>query len=214
MRILVTAGPTRECIDSVRFITNASSGQMGYCVAASAAAAGHDVTLLSGPVALPTPPRCRRADFVSVADLKKQLDEHFPHCDAIVMAAAVGDFTVANQSTAKLHRTGAGISLTLVPTEDLLAGVGKIKREGQTIVAFAVEDGSVEQIEAKAGRKLISKNADYIVVNTPEAMAARESLAAIMSRDGLVLPWSRRAKDELANAIVALLAGGKIQSHR
>lgn len=208
MRILVTAGPTREYIDSVRFITNASSGQMGYCVARSAAAAGHEVTLLSGPVALPTPPRCRRVDFVSVADLKKQLDEHFAHCDVIVMAAAVGDFTVANSSPVKLHRGQDPISITLVPTEDLLAGVGKIKRDGQTIVAFAVEDGSVEQIEPRARRKLIHKNADYIVVNTPEAMAERESMAAIMSRDGLVLPWQRRAKDELAKEIVALLAGG------
>jgi phosphopantothenoylcysteine decarboxylase/phosphopantothenate--cysteine ligase len=205
MRILVTAGPTREYLDPVRFITNASSGYMGYCIAAAGATAGHQVTLASGPVNLDTPAGCRRVDFVSVDDLKRCLDENFPACDAIIMAAAVGDFRPDAPSAVKLHRGGGPITIRLSPVEDLLAGLGRRKMPGQLIVAFAVEDGNDEQIEAKARRKLIEKNADYIVVNTPEAMSAKASRAAILSRDGFVLPWAIRCKEELAGRLVSLL---------
>ena len=122
MRIIVTAGPTREYIDPVRFISNASSGKMGYAVAACAASAGHEVTLISGPVALATPPGVRRVDIVSVADLQRALSEAFPWADALVMSAAVGDFTVESPSDRKISRKGGPITVRLVPTADILAG--------------------------------------------------------------------------------------------
>ena len=207
MRILVTAGPTREYIDPVRFISNASSGKMGYAVAACAASAGHEVTLISGPVALATPPGVRRVDIVSVADLQRALSEAFPWADALVMSAAVGDFTVESPSDRKISRKGGPITVRLVPTADILAGIAAGKRPDQAIVAFAVETGTPEEIEAKARAEMRAKGADFVVANTPAAMSADDSLAAIFSRDGVVLPWAKRPKEALAAAIVGLLAG-------
>jgi phosphopantothenoylcysteine decarboxylase/phosphopantothenate--cysteine ligase len=210
MRIIVTAGPTREHIDSVRFITNASSGQMGCAVAAAAARAGHDVTLLLGEGA---GVRISREDlakitivpFVSVQDLKSALERRFDDCDALVMAAAVGDFRPEKPLPFKLRRRSGPITIKLYPTEDILAGLGQRKREGQIIVAFAVEDAPADQIETKAREEMIDKNADYVVVNTPAAMAADHSHACILSRESVVLPWADRPKQALAAEIVALL---------
>ncbi|MFA6134506.1 MAG: phosphopantothenoylcysteine decarboxylase [Phycisphaerae bacterium] len=207
MRILITAGPTREYIDAVRFITNASSGQMGYALAAAATAARCEVTLLSGPVALKPPAGCRTVPFVSVGDLAGALAEHFPACDVLVMAAAVGDFTVDRLSGGKLKRSRGPVSLQLQPTEDLLAACGKARRPGQRIVAFAVEDGTPPEIEAKAQAKLLAKGADYIVANPPSAIAQGESLACVLSADGVVLPWAERSKEALAAEIVRIVVG-------
>lgn len=206
MRVIVTAGPTREYIDTVRFITNSSSGKMGYAVAARAARAGHDVTLLSGQVALATPPGCQRVQFTSVGDLADALDERFTRCDALVMAAAVGDFRIDKPFPSKLRRKSGPVLLRLFPTDDILASLGHKKRPGQVVIAFAVEDGTPEQIQEKASGEMAAKNADYVVMNTPSAMAADASLAAILSRDGLLLGWDHRPKDDLAAEIVKLLS--------
>lgn len=210
MRILVTAGPTREYIDAVRFITNASSGKMGCAAAVAAARAGHDVTLLCGPVcdelvASATHAKCKLVPFVSVADLKRALEERFDACDALVMAAAVGDFRPRKPFPSKLRRSDGPIVVSLFPTEDLLAGLAKRKRPGQVIVAFAVEVGTHQQVEAKARREMKQKNADYVVVNRPEAMAAEESEACILSPTSSVLSWAKRRKEDLAEEIVKLL---------
>jgi phosphopantothenoylcysteine decarboxylase / phosphopantothenate---cysteine ligase len=205
MRVIVTAGPTRQYLDTVRFLTNASSGRMGYAVAAAAVGAGHDVTLLTGPVALDPPTGCEVVPFVSVDELKQALDERFGDCDALVMTAAVGDFRPEKVAPAKLHRAGGPVTIRLIPTEDVLAGVAAGKRDDQIVVAFAVEDGAPEQIEDKARREMTSKHADFVVVNTPAAMAAEASSAAILSPDGTVLPWADRPKDALAEEVVKLL---------
>ena len=204
MKVIVTAGPTREYIDTVRFITNASSGKMGYAIAAAAVADGHDVTLLTSPVAMAAPERCRVVKFVSVADLKKALEERFDSCDALVMAAAVGDFRVDKPFPSKLRRKSGPVVLRLFPTEDILASLGERKTPRQKIIAFAVEDGPFEQIEAKARQEMITKNADYVVVNTPLAMSASDSEAAILSRESVILPWASRPKEALAREIVKL----------
>lgn len=205
MRVLVTAGPTREHIDSVRFITNASSGRMGFAVAEAAAAAGHEVTLLAGPVALEHPAGCHVVPFVSVDDLKDALASRFAECDALVMTAAVGDFRPERRLEGKIPRSAGPVTVRLVPTEDLLAGLAACKRPGQTIVAFAVEDPPREQAEARARSELAAKGADFVVVNTPDAMSAAESDACILSHDGAVVPWARRDKRQLARQIVSLL---------
>jgi len=208
MRILVTAGPTREYIDTVRFISNASSGRMGVAVATAAVRAGHDATLLAGQgVAVRDNPGFNVHRFTSVADLKALLVERFPACDALVMAAAVGDFRPQKPLPAKLHRKGGPITLKLFPTEDVLAGLRASKRPGQRIVAFAVEDGPCDQIEAKARAEMAEKGADWVVVNTPAAIAADESRACILAPDAVALPWDDRAKRELADQIVQLLSG-------
>jgi phosphopantothenoylcysteine decarboxylase / phosphopantothenate---cysteine ligase len=206
MRILITAGPTREYIDAVRFITNASSGMTGYALAKAALAAGHDVTLLTGPVSLEPPTGCRIVSFVSVDDLEKAIDEHFPACDALIMAAAVGDFTV-EKMPGKLSRSSGPITLKLKPTPDLLAGCAAKRRPGQVLVAFAVEGGNREEAQARAAAKLAAKGADFIVVNPPEAMAGRESLACVIVAVGrIVLPWANRPKETLAAEIIRLIS--------
>jgi phosphopantothenoylcysteine decarboxylase/phosphopantothenate--cysteine ligase len=211
MHVLVTAGPTREYIDSVRFITNASTGRMGCAVAAAAASAGHRVTLLLAEAVAAghePPPDCEVVPFVTVAELKAALEARFDGCDALVMAAAVGDFTPAEPHRGKLARSAGPVTLRLLPTEDLLASLAARKRKGQTVVAFAVEDGPPEAAEAKARAEMAAKGADCVVVNTPAAMGAEASEACILSPGGVVLPWARRAKEALAGEIVRLLAGG------
>ena len=206
MRVVITAGPTREHIDAVRFITNASSGRMGCTVAAAAVAAGHEATLLLGPCDAVPPVGCRVVRFVSVAELAAAMDKEFASCDALVMAAAVGDFTLAEPFAGKRKRSAGPVAIRLKPTADLLSEFGRRKRAGQIIVAFAVEEGPRRALETAARNKLAAKGADYIVVNTPAAMGTEESEACILSREGLALPWALRAKEALAAEIVALLA--------
>ncbi len=205
MRIIITSGPTREHIDSVRFITTASSGKMGYAVAAGAVSAGHEVTLITGPTAIDPPAGCEVVTFVTVRELAQTLDERFDDCDALIMAAAIGDFTVENPSATKISRSAGPVPITLEPTEDILAGVGRRKRLGQVIIAFAVEDAPAEQAEAKARDEMKRKNADYVVLNPPAAMGADASEACILSPDGIALPWAKRTKTDLSRQIVALL---------
>jgi phosphopantothenoylcysteine decarboxylase/phosphopantothenate--cysteine ligase len=140
-----------------------------------------------------------------VADLKAALEARFGDCDALVMAAAVGDFTVDRPIPGKLHRDTGPLTLTLRPTPDLLAGLAARKRPGQRIVAFAVEEGPIQAAQAAAAAKLVAKGADFIVVNTSAAMSAEKSEAAILGPSGLVQPWAQRSKEELARLIVGLL---------
>ena len=205
MKILITAGPTREYIDTVRFLSNASSGRMGTAVARAATAAGHDVTLLLGPVAIEAPDGCRKVPFVSCDDLRAALEEHFPAADVLVMAAAVGDFRPERTYPSKLHRRNGPITVRLYPTEDILAALGEGKRDSQRIVSFSVEDGRPEQVETKAREEMAAKNADFCVVNPPSAMNAVDSLACILTPAGIALPWDTRPKEELARQLVGLL---------
>ena len=209
LKIIVTAGPTREYIDSVRFISNASSGLMG-CEVAAAAADAHDVTLLIGGAGAPAAiaPRLdavRVVSFGGVGDLKEKLAGLFDGCDVLVMAAAVGDFRPAEPFEGKIPRAGGAVTLRLEPTEDILAGLAAGKRSDQIVVAFAVEDGPRERIEAKAMAEMEAKGADCVVVNTPSAMGSDESEACILIRQGVGLPWSYRPKEVLAREIVALI---------
>ncbi len=203
MKVLVTAGPTREHIDAVRFLTTASSGKMGCACAAAAAAAGHEVTLVAGPVAIAPPAGVEVVSIVSVAELAEALDKRFAGCDALVMAAAVGDFRVAGTRPGKIARADGAVEITLVPTEDVLGGLGARKRAGQVLVGFAVETAGEEE---KAYREMTAKNCDYLVLNPPAAMGADSSEACILSPAGLVVDWARRSKQALAREIVSLLA--------
>ena len=202
MNVIVTAGPTREYIDTVRFITNASSGKMGYACAAAAVAAGHEVTLITGPVALEAPRGVECVRIVSVDDLRRALTLRFDACDALIMSAAVGDFTVENAAETKIPRSGGPVKLLLLPTEDLLAGVARRRRDDQVLIAFAVED---EGDEEKAYREMTAKGCDFVVLNGPAAMGADASEACIIGREGIVLPWARRSKTALAAEIIKLL---------
>jgi len=209
LRIIVTAGPTREYIDSVRFISNASSGLMG-CQVAAAAAGAHDVTLLIGGSGPPAAMAAKLDDvdivgFTSVTDLREKLTERFSDCDVLVMSAAVGDFRPVEPIDGKIPRSGGAITLRLEPTEDVLAGLAAGARDDQIVVAFAVEDGPRDLIEAKARDEMQAKGADCVVLNTPAAMGGEESEACVLSGRQTLLTWGMRPKEVLAGLIVDIL---------
>jgi phosphopantothenoylcysteine decarboxylase / phosphopantothenate---cysteine ligase len=164
LKVLVTAGGTREPIDSVRFIGNSSSGRMGFALAQAARARGAEVTLLAANVALPDPPGVTRYDLATAAELQEACEQEFPACDVLLMAAAVADFRPRERADGKLKKAGrASLELELEPTADVLAGLASHRREGQTLVGFAAEHG--ERAVELARRKLEEKGLDAVVVN-------------------------------------------------
>jgi phosphopantothenoylcysteine decarboxylase/phosphopantothenate--cysteine ligase len=163
MRVLVTAGGTREPIDPVRFVGNRSSGRMGLALAAAAQHRGAEVTLVAANVALPEPAGVRRIDVGSAAELAAALEGEFPRSQVLLMAAAPADFRPEAPAGDKIKRKGSGLDLHLEPTEDILAGLAADRGEGQTIVGFAAEHGVGGP--GRARDKLVRKSADLIVLN-------------------------------------------------
>ena len=163
-KVLVTAGPTVERIDPVRFISNFSTGKMGYAIAAEAARRGADVTLVSGPTSLPVPPGVRRVDVESAAEMLAAAAEAFADADIAVMAAAVADYTPAEPRTPKIKREHEDVeSIALVKNPDIARTLGAAKRVGQLLVGFALE---TDNGDANAHEKLSRKNLDMIVLNS------------------------------------------------
>lgn len=170
-KIVITAGPTYEKIDPVRFIGNYSSGKMGYALAEECALAGAEVTLVSGPVSLATPHAdIKRIDVESAAEMHEATQAAFADADAAILCAAVADFTPNTRATEKIKREkGSGLTLQLKPTPDIAASLGEVKREGQRLVGFALE---THDAEAHAREKLAKKNLDFIVLNSLEDKGA------------------------------------------
>lgn len=202
LRVLVTAGGTREPIDPVRFIGNRSSGRMGFALAAAAAKRGAEVTLIAANVSLPTPAGVRRVDIETAAELAGAAEMEFAATQVLLMAAAPADFRAAEPASGKLQRSGP-LELSLEPTEDILASLASRRREGQTIVGFAAEHGG-EAVERARG-KLRRKGADLIVLNdvsNPEIGFESERNAVT-----LIAPESENevpidSKDVIAEAIL------------
>jgi phosphopantothenoylcysteine decarboxylase/phosphopantothenate--cysteine ligase len=164
LRVLVSAGGTREPIDSVRFIGNSSSGRMGMALADAAAQRGAHVTVVAANVAIGTPPGVQRRDVRSAAELARACAEEFPRCDVLLMAAAVADFTPAAPEQGKIRKGGRErLEIVLEATEDVLSSLSSVRREGQTLVGFAAEHGPAAVEGARA--KLRGKDLDAIVVN-------------------------------------------------
>jgi phosphopantothenoylcysteine decarboxylase/phosphopantothenate--cysteine ligase len=164
LNVLVTAGGTREPIDSVRFIGNSSSGRMGFALAQAARERGAEVTLLAANVALATPPGVLRRDLVTAAELEDACAREFPDCDVLLMTAAVADFTPAVAANGKIKKADRErLELVLEPTADVLAGLAARRRAGQTLVGFAAEHGSAAVELART--KLTAKGLDALVVN-------------------------------------------------
>lgn len=179
MRILVTAGPTREHLDPVRFLSNPSTGKMGFAVAAEAAARGHDVVLVAGPVSLPTPSGVLRVDVVSALDLLAAVQRHLPQADALVMCAAVADFRPREASAVKVKKSARPTPLELEPNPDILLTVRPIKGN-RIFVGFAAETGDPLP---EARRKLAAKGLDLIVANdvlSPDAGFAVDTNRVIL----------------------------------
>jgi phosphopantothenoylcysteine decarboxylase/phosphopantothenate--cysteine ligase len=162
-RVLVTAGATRENIDPVRYISNKSSGKMGYALAAEAATRGAEVLLISGPTNLPTPNRVQRLDVTTTQQMFEAATQHAPDCDIIIAAAAPADFTIKQSHNQKIKKRGDEVlSLELTPTPDIIATIAKTKSSRQIVIGFAAETHNGLE-EAK--RKLAAKNLDAIIYN-------------------------------------------------
>jgi len=200
MRILVTAGPTREHLDDVRFLSNGSSGRMGYAVARAAARAGHAVHLVSGPVALPCPPGVKRIEVVSTGDMYRVAARLFPSCDCLIGAAAPADFTPVRRVRGKSKKSEASLTLRLKPTVDILATLGRRKGR-RVIIAFALE---VQKPLTHALEKMRRKNADAVVLNAPAAMGAARSTVTLLTRDGGRFVMSNASKERIARRLVRL----------
>ena len=160
--VLVTAGPTREMVDPVRFLSNRSSGKMGYAIAEAAARRGALVTLVSGPVALERPRGVETVPVTSTLDLYREVTERAKSADLVIQAAAPADFRPLEAARHKIKKTGEGMTLQLTPNPDVAAQLGRDKHEGQVLVAFAAE---TDDLIANARKKLDKKNADMVVAN-------------------------------------------------
>ncbi len=206
-RLLVTAGPCREAIDPVRFISNRSSGKMGFAIAQAAIDLGAKVTLVSGPTAL-TPPV--GADFRPVettAQMHEAVVEAFGKADCLVMAAAPSDFTPKSIARQKIKRGAGGLELALEPTADILKDVARRKKPRQLVVGFALE---TEREEEHARKKLVEKKLDLIVVNNPRTKGS--AFEHDTNRVTLIRPkqkserWPLLSKDEVARRLVERVA--------
>jgi phosphopantothenoylcysteine decarboxylase/phosphopantothenate--cysteine ligase len=204
LKVLVTAGGTREPIDSVRYIGNRSSGRMGYALAAAAARRGAEVTIVAANVALAPPAGVRVVAVGTAADLKDVCDEWFDQCDVLLMSAAVADFRPANPADTKLKKDQGAPMIELEPTADVLSGLAARRRPTQTLVGFAAEHGD-QAIEYGRG-KLKRKRLDAVVVNDiSQAGIGFDSLeneVTILSRDGGVKRVPRTTKEGAADAIL------------
>ena len=161
--VLVTAGPTREALDPVRFITNHSSGKMGYAIAKVAAMRGAEVTLVSGPVSIKPFVGIDKVDVVSAADMFEAVAENSNDSDIIIMCSAVADYTPADYSEQKMKKADLDLSLSLARTKDILKYLGEHKKQGQKIVGFSME---TENLIENSRKKLEKKNADLICANS------------------------------------------------
>lgn len=202
MRFLVTAGPTREPIDPVRFISNRSSGRMGYAVARAAAERGHDVVLISGPVALEGPAGVRRVSVATAAEMLAAVREGLPACDALVMSAAVADWRPAAAAESKIKKRRARMELALTRTEDILLATRAL-REGKVTVGFAAETG---EAESEGRRKLRDKGMDLVVANDVTRPGAGFEIdtnaVTFIAASGEVWRTGVEPKDAIARRIV------------
>ncbi|MDY4410648.1 MAG: bifunctional phosphopantothenoylcysteine decarboxylase/phosphopantothenate--cysteine ligase CoaBC [Prevotella sp.] len=205
-RILITAGPTYEKIDPVRFIGNYSSGKMGFALAEECRRRGAEVTLIAGPVALTCHPDIRRIDVESCDEMYYAATKVFPNTDAAILCAAVADFKPAAVADRKIKRGGDGLHIDLVPTQDIAAALGRMKTGRQLIVAFALEtDNEVANAEDKRKRK----NADFIVLNSTRipdtTFQSDDNQIAIISEQGRT-DYPKKNKRDVAADIIDQLA--------
>ena len=215
LRVLVTAGGTREPLDQVRFIGNRSSGRMGVALAGAAARRGAEVTLIAANVELPEPAGVRRIDVVSAAQLEEAVIEEFGRAHLLLMAAAPADFRPETVADGKIRRAGEGLEIRLEPTDDILASVAATRGEGQTIVGFAAEHG--EGGAARAREKLVRKGADLIVLNDisdPEIGFESTRNAVTLVEAGSELQLAVNTKEAIAEAILDRVASLRERSPR
>ena len=201
-KILITAGPTYEKIDPVRFIGNYSSGKMGFALAEECSRRGAKVVLVTGPVSLTCTENIQRVNVESCKEMYEAAVGEFPNCNAAILCAAVADFRPETIAEQKIKRVGDELLLKLKPTQDIAATIGSMKREGQRIVAFALE---TNEEESNAQRKLEKKNADFIVLNSTRipgtTFQADDNQITIINKEGKK-SYAKKPKTEVARDII------------
>ena len=201
-RILILAGPTREYIDPVRYLSNASSGRQGIALAEEALGRGHQVALILGPVEMEPPSGVRTISVVSADEMLERSLELHPTCDVLISAAAVSDYRPSHFADRKHKRESGAWTLELLPNTDILEKLGE--RKGHRVhVGFALE---TENLLENSRRKLRTKGLDWIVANSPKAIEAAYGVYTLLGSDGSQRDLGRRTKRQLASALLDLIA--------
>lgn len=198
-RILITSGPTRQYLDPVRYLTNASSGRMGCALAEAALELGHDVVVVSGPVEVTYPRQLEVIEVVSTEEMLSACQTLFPQCDGMIGAAAPCDYRPVAVADHKIAKTGTPLELRLIETPDVVATLGHAKRPDQWVVGFALE---TDDQRFRALVKLEKKCCDLMVLNGPEAMNAQENSVEIFDRSGALVESLSGAKPLVARGIL------------
>ncbi len=202
IKFLITAGGTREYIDPVRFISNASSGRMGYELARAAAAAGHKVTLITGPSGLDLPVGVKVVGVETSAEMFAAVRKYFGKCDYLIMAAAVSDYAPVRSARSKIKKGNKVITLKLKSTPDILKWAGEHKKPNQIVVGFALED---KNVRVNAERKMRQKKLDVIVANTPAAVGAERAEVLVKTAGRKWLKIARAPKGTVARRLIAMI---------
>lgn len=205
LKFLITAGGTREYIDPVRFITNASSGKMGYALARAAVKAGHSTTLISTVPQMPVPEGVTVLYVQSAKEMFDAVKKYFGGCDCLIMAAAVADYVPVRTAKNKIKKNDTPLTIRLKPAADILKWAGEHKKKGQRIIGFALED---KDIRIRAEQKLKQKRLDAVVANTPSAIGADRADFQIKSCGSDWKDFPNITKAEAAREIIKL--GAKI----
>lgn len=202
MKVLITAGPTREYIDPVRFISNPSTGKMGFLIAKECVKQGYEVVLVSGSSSCEIPSGVAFVEAETAVEMEESVVKYFPQADVLVMSAAVSDWRPAVKSQEKIKRKEEW-SLKLVPTADILKRVAKIKKPYQRIIGFALETGDIIK---NARKKLKEKDMDLIVADTPAFFGEGEaSMVVFIYKDGKTEKYTEITKEEISKKIVSLI---------
>ncbi|MEE2938060.1 MAG: phosphopantothenoylcysteine decarboxylase [Planctomycetota bacterium] len=198
-RLLITSGPTRQYLDPVRYLTNASSGRMGAALAAAAIEAGHQVVVISGPVSIDYPEEAELIPVVTTDEMLTAAVETFRHCDGMIGAAAPCDYMPCLVQTQKISKTGKPMTIELIETADVVATLGQSKREDQWVVGFALES---EDQHFRAIVKLERKHCDLMVSNGPSAIDADRNEIELLDANGDILAKMEGPKEEVARGIL------------
>jgi len=201
-RILITSGPTRQYLDPVRYLTNASSGRMGRALAAAALELRHEVVVVSGPVSVEYPTGAEVRQIVSTEELLAACKELFPACDGVIGAAAPCDYRPVRVEQQKITKTGQPLVLSLVETPDVMATLGASKRPEQWLVGFALETDD-QRFRARTKRE--RKSCDLIVLNGPAAMDAADNHVEIFDRAGAVVAALAGSKERVGSGILQVI---------
>ena len=201
MHFLITSGGTREYIDTVRFISNSSSGRMGCALTRAALRSGHKVTLIAAAMTAKSPAGVNLIRVENASEMFEAVKCNFDKCDCLIMAAAVSDYTPALCAKAKMKKQNKELVIQLNPTRDILKWSGSNKKKGQVVIGFALED---KDIKANAERKLREKKLDMIVANKPSAIDSARSTVYIKKAGGDWIELSEKSKTVTAKKIIAM----------